>query len=225
VLEAVPNPLEKGPFVSGDLAALHDMMMIKPRVRSPQIELIAAGGDSLSAENPQFEIILGQPVDMPADALDQAVLDDATEPIGAALPGVRIAGTASDPAGALALMVHCGDLESSLSFWRENGYTPIEMSSDVAKLELRGMFASSNPRLYFVRSPAAPRVSEPDTIGLICPTFLCKDVEKVAAHLAAQGHLVGDQFEVSPFGSPVRVCFMRTTSGELYEFLSIIPNG
>jgi hypothetical protein len=119
-----------------------------------------------------------------------------------------------------AVIARCPDLSAALELPQQLGLRISPLGPSCARVDLRGVAFGARLSMYFVQFGRAEK-AQPDNLGLICLTFVCKDAERMAALLADQGHDVGPRFVVAPFGATVRVFFVRTTSGELYEFLSI----
>lgn len=221
------NPPEKREFIAGTMSKTHDLTMLSPAVASPPIELVRpqyetkVSPSDQSIELPTFEAVLGTPQAAPGSVETDTVLASLDDSCRTPLSGVRLAPDCGEPAGVVALVVHATDVDRSLALWRQLRFEPNFLSPGMARIDARGLIAGSGLSVFFIAAPTTPRRTEPDVGGIICATFLCKNVEKLVAPLASAGHQVGQRFEIAPFGNRVRVFFLRTPSGELYEFLSI----
>ena len=223
----VINPPEKKDFIQGEMATTHDLAIISPPAASPPIELVKP----LFAENKKnmikrteslaFEVIIGIPG---VTLMNQGVMDmlaNSKRYDQKSLKGVRFLVDSAKPQGVVGFIIYCTLMKSSLSIWHYLGFKPTFISPNIARINVPGLFPKLALSFFLVEGGRGSYPIEPDMEGVICPTFLCKDVEKIASFLKIKGFHVGKQFEINPFGSSVKVFFLRTKSGELYEFLSI----
>lgn len=218
----VLNPREKRHFVGSRMAERHDLSMLVPTVLSPLVELVHADQSSEDHEGttPAFEAIMA-----PQNASEDEILDAvhallSNESIARPLPGLCIASERSDILGVRAVIVRCEDIASSLLLPLQLGLHAEHIDAALVRIVVRGLMPGVKLSLYFVHA-ATVKMARPDQIGVICVTFLCRDADRVAEGLASFGHDVGERFDLAPFGTPVRVFFMRSASGEMYEFLSV----
>jgi hypothetical protein len=59
-----------------------------------------------------------------------------------------------------------------------------------------------------------------DGVGVVCLSLFCRDADHLRATLSDRGYEAGDCFTSIPFGTPLRIFFMRNVTGEIYELLS-----
>ena len=213
--ENCPNPREKAPFLSGPLLDTCAMRLMVPANGSPAIEVLCGAKTSLAP--PHFEGVLSeQPGASPGDARN--ALAGKHE---AVLPGLSRPPGAEGERGIGALLIHVDALETALPLWRALGYAEEEFDSRVRKIAVRGLRASNRLDLYFVEDREKVEMGHLDAAGVVCLSLFCRNADRLRATLSERGYEVGGCFTLTPFGTALRIFFMRNTTGEIYEFLSI----
>lgn len=210
-----PNPPAKAPFLSGALQATCAMRLMVAADGSPAIEVLL--GSKTHPAQSRFDAVLSDPSRASAGDIRRALLEQRE----VVLPGLcRPLGTPGAQ-GVGALVVHVDDLEAALPLWRTLGYADQELDSRARKIEIRGLRPSNRLDVYFVSDRDESGRGDLDAVGVVCLSLFCKDADRLRAALAERGYEVGDCFSLTPFSTPLRVFFMRNTTGEIYEFLSI----
>jgi hypothetical protein len=213
--ENCPNPREKAPFLSGPLLDTCAMRLMLPANGSPAIEVLR--GAEAPLPSPHFEGILSE---APA-ANSEEVRNALAEKCEPAIPGLSRPPGAEGKRGIGALLIHVDALETALPLWRTLGYTEEDVDPGVRRVGVRGLRASNRLDLYFVEDRETMEMGQLDAAGLSCLSLFCRDADRLRATLSDRGYEVGGCFTLNPFGTALRIFFMRNASGEIYEFLSI----
>lgn len=109
----------------------------------------------------------------------------------------------------------------SLSMWRTIGIQPTEAADGTNNIFFQGGFTTPAFQLSFIHDPemvAGPRWLNQD--GMVCVSFLCRDVDALNTLLEDKGYEVSPCFDLTPFDRSFRLFFVRNKSGEIYEFLT-----
>jgi len=213
--ESCPNPPAKVPFLSGPLLDTCAMRLMVPANGSPAIEVLQ--GAKSSPTQPHFEGVLSEQPSASPEEVRNALADNHE----AVLPGLGCPSSAEGKRGVGALLIHVDALEAALPLWRTLGYPEQDFDSRAQKVAIRGLRASNRLDLYFVDDRKKAARGHLDAIGIVCLSLFCKNADRLQAALSDRGYEVGDCFTLTPFGTALRVFFMRNTTGEIYEFLSI----
>jgi hypothetical protein len=213
--ENCPNPREKAPFLSGPLLDTCAMRLMLPANGSTAIEVLR--GAKASPALPHFEGVLSEEsAASPADV--RTALAKRHEVV---IPGLSRPPGADGKRGVGALLIHVDALETALPLWRTLGYAEEDFDSHVRKVAIRGLRASNRLDLYFVEDREKIEMGHLDVAGVVCLSLFCRDADRLRATLSDRGYEVGGCFTLTPFGTALRIFFMRNATGEIYEFLSI----
>ena len=213
--ESCPNPAAKTPFLSGPLHDTCAMRLMVPANGSPAIEVLRSS--KASATQPHFEGVLSEQPGASVEEVRDALAADHE----AVLPGLVCPAGAEGKRGIGALLIHVDSLEGALPLWRALGYPEQDFDSRAQKVAVRGLRASNRLDLYFVDDRKRAERGHLDATGIVCLSLFCKNADQLQAALSDRGYEVGKCFTLAPFGTALRIFFMRNTTGEIYEFLSI----
>lgn len=206
-----PNPPAKAPFVAGPLAPDFEMSFLRAtgsRAKSlPAIELLREIHTAPSAEG-ESPFTVELPVDEPAAEISSG--------------GIRLC-----PGGGLSgavVRVSCRGLDAALAFWRWLGGDCREVHPDEAVVVVRSRLFGASITLHLVAAPDHRGRASLNQRGLVALAFTCADVGALRAAMieawAAAGAEIGECFDITPLGKPLRLFLVRAPSGEIYEFLS-----
>ena len=215
-----PNPLPKAGFVAGPLAPNFSMKLIVSRSGTPGIELLreddADAYDPLGT--PPFEALLAS--DGALTSVE--VLETLARHDNVPFVGFRQVGKPSRTMGVAALVVHSPALETTLPLWRALGYEPRLLNQTLAHVTVRGATPSGHLELFIVADRPRPTTGYLNQAGTVCLSLFCHDADDLSARLSAAGYVSQGCFTITPFTRTLRICFVRNTSGEVYEFLSLL---
>lgn len=206
-----PNPPEKAPFLAEPLSRTCSMRLMVPANGSPAIEVLAsAEGAALQTH---FEVVLSE---QPG-----AEADDIRAEREVVVPGLTRARGREGKLGTGALLIHVDDLDAGLRLWRALGYADEPVADRTRKVAIRGLRASNRLDLYFVADRGKSEMGRLDAVGIVCLSLFCRDADRLRDALRERGYAVGECFTLAPFGTALRIFFMRNETGEIYEFLSV----
>jgi len=206
-----PNPREKAPFLAGPLSETCSMGLMVPANGSPAIEVLAsAEGAALQTH---FEVVLSE---QPG-----AEVEDIRAEREVVVPGLARPRGREGKLGTGALLIHVDDLDAALRLWRVLGYADEPFADRTRKVAVRGLRASNRLDLYFVADRDKSEEGRLDAVGIVCLSLFCRDADRLRDALQERGYAVGECFTLAPFGTALRVFFMRNETGEIYEFLSV----
>ena len=213
--ESCQNPREKAPFLSGPLHDTCAMRLMVPANGSPAIEVLR--GSKASAAQSHFEVVLSERPGAEPEEIRNVLSEDRE----VVVPGLSRPRGVEGKLGTGALLIHVDAFEAALSLWRTLGCAEQPFDSSMRKIAIRGLRASNRLDLYFVDDREKAEAGQLDGIGVVCLSLFCRDADRLRATLFDRGYEVGDCFTLTPFGTSLRIFFMRNTTGEIYEFLSI----
>jgi len=213
--ESCQNPREKAPFLSGPLHDTCAMRLMVPANGSPAIEVL--GSSKASAAHPHFEVVLSEQHGAEPEEIRNVLSEDRE----IVVPGLSRPRGAEGKLGTGALLIHVNEIDAALPLWKTLGCAQEPFDSGMRKVSIRGLRASNRLGLFFVNDRENAEAGYLDGVGLVCLSLFCKDADRLRATLHDCGYEVGDCFTLAPFRTSLRVFFMRNTSGEIYEFLSI----
>jgi len=117
------------------------------------------------------------------------------------------------------LFIQCDNIIGVISFWKLFGISVIKLSGDLYLCVIRNVFSKKQINILYYRvSKCIPAWL--DQSGVVCLSLLCADVVHTQKYLIKMQYSVGDVFEISPFGKKLKAFFMKSNSGDLYEFVS-----
>ena len=207
--EVCPNPPEKAPFIDGPIAASVALKLLVVDKGLPAIELIRE--PRRSSRPAAFEPLLStKPL---AHSGDEAA-GGHRGAIARSLSG------AGDPATA-ALILHCPSWDETLPLWRALGFDEETIDEQTVHVVVPSLRRGNELNVYLVRDREESTACHLNDGGFVCLSLFCKDADRLRSELADAGHDVGECFDLDPFGSSLRIFFMRNRSGEIYEFLSV----
>jgi len=210
-----PNHPAKSPFIAGPMAEFAKMKLMVAPNGSPAIEMTCEP----AAEQPTtfYEAVLSENPLCGGDTVRTSLRDDAP----AGLDGFRCTGSSSRVGGVGALVLHCRSTLETLPLWHALGVSEEILDGGLVRIRVRGFRSNNQLHIYLISDRTDMAVANLNDGGIVCLSFFCRDADRLRAALAEAGYDVGDCFTLSPFGSPLRIFFMRNTSGEVYEFLSV----
>jgi hypothetical protein len=211
--ENEPNPWQKAPFVSGELASGFSAHLMTSKSRLPSFELLQESSGI-------------PPGDLGPSAFQAIVSDgnqqsDTTFATTAVAEGISAVGNSDEVVAATHLFVQVAvnNIEASVSFWQDLGYQPELQTNGEVQVHVKGGLAGASLDLVF-RQTDTRHTTWLNQRGLVCISFLCLNLLDLREQLVSLGHTPGEYFRAVPFGRPILVFFVKGPNGEIYEFLS-----
>lgn len=119
------------------------------------------------------------------------------------------------------ITVKCRDPEQASALWKIVSDVEVNEEADSHVVSFDANAFCAGLELRYVAADSRPAPTYLNHQGLVCTAFLCRDADKMQAHLAANGYPVGNCFDLTPAETPLRLFLMRNHPGEIYEFLSL----
>ena len=218
-VESGVNPPAKAAFIDGPLSPTYSMqLMVGPRGTCP-VELLKEGdGRALKGEGASdFEAIFS-----PGELSPDQVIEGPNERANPmCLPGFGAAGAASAASVRCSVVIPSVDIQQTLMFWTAVGLSADQLSPEMARVSVRSAMPGQIATIYIVHRPAARPRGVLNAPGLTCLSLFCLDTDRLTRRLVQEGFEAGTCFDLSPFGRNLRIVFVRSRTGELYELISV----
>jgi hypothetical protein len=209
------NPIEKAPFLVGEIAALVEMQLMTSTIGWPAIEMLNENDPAQRFDvGPGFIPFLAQ--EGPGGEAPSMPRSFEAEPASA--KPFRYCSTGQ--VGTFALVAPCHDLGQALDIWRFLGLEVRNLDRWHASVRIPHFLMGPSLTLFYVKALAEKPVRSLNARGVVCLSLLCSDADALRESLIARGFELGDSFELSPFGQALQICFMRNRTGEILEFIS-----
>lgn len=135
------------------------------------------------------------------------------------VPGIRVPIPAQPAGTSQAILVYCRRLEECLPLWHALGFD-VRRQFGAATVHVRGPRSGQSTSVFLIETGLDYPQSALDQTGIVCLSFLCKDVRRLRQRLVARDVTAGECFTLAPLGRSLTIFFVRNATGEIYEFLS-----
>lgn len=218
---AAPAMPPRAPFVSGPMASTTEVRLLVSDHGLPAIELVRENrpADGAAEGTPAFEGLLG----LDGDPSPDVISGIPTEEGNSLVPGFRGATGTRGEVHSMSVVVRCPDLDQAFDLWRGIGPRPETLGNGIVKVAFPRTLAGAGLDLYYVEGRNTTDRTWLNQEGLVCVALVCKDPDGLRGTLDARGLETSECFGLCPFGTSLRLFFVRNRTGELYEFLSPAP--